>query len=135
MPCVPLTQLLFQIMILFGETFHCYREGLNLLVQGSGSWFVSLNIVGGRHRASKYDATLYPGSDSMANLLFPQTVPTNELMMPKKSPVSHTVLARSKQYLHNKKRRPSRKHRCSAGQIPFEGQVRTSHNSRVPELG
>ena len=78
MPCVPLTQLLFQIMILFGETFHCYREGLNLLVQGSGSWFVSLNIVGGRHRASKYDATLYPGSDSMANLLFPQTVPTND---------------------------------------------------------
>ena len=42
-----------------------------------------------------------------------------------KSPVSHTVLAHSKQDLHNKKRRPNREHRCGAGQIPFEGQVRT----------
>ena len=56
-------------------------------------------------------------------------------MMPKKSPVSHTVLARSKQYMHNKKRRPNREHRCDAGQIPSECQVRTSHHSRVPELG
>ena len=53
-------------------------------------------------------------------------------MMPKKSPVSHTVLARSKQYLHNKKRRPNREHRCGVGQIPSKGQVRTFHNSRVP---
>ena len=53
----------------------------------------------------------------------------------KKSPVSHTVLARLLQYLHNKKRRPHREHRCGAGQVPFEGQVKISHNSRVPELG
>ena len=56
-------------------------------------------------------------------------------MMLKKSPVSHTVLTHSKQYLHKKKRRPRREHRCDAGQIPFEGQVRTSHNSKVLEWG
>ena len=49
--------------------------------------------------------------------------------------MSHTVLARSKQYLHNKKRRPNREHWFGVGQIPSEGQVRTFHNSRVPELG
>ena len=58
-----------------------------------------------------------------------------KLMMPKKSPVSHTVLTRSRQYLHNKKRRPNREHRCGTGQISFKGQVRISHNSRVLELG
>ena len=52
-----------------------------------------------------------------------------------KSPVSHTVLACSKQYLYNKKRRPNREHWCGAGQILVECQVRTSHNSRVLELG
>ena len=52
-----------------------------------------------------------------------------------KSPVSHTILARSKQYLHNKKKRPNREHQCGAGQTPSEGQVRTFHNSRVPKLG
>ena len=55
--------------------------------------------------------------------------------MLKKLPVSHTILIHSKQHLHNKKRRPNREHRCGAGQIPFEGQVRTSHNSRVLERG
>ena len=34
-----------------------------------------------------------------------------------------------------KKRRPNREHRCGTGQIPSEGQVRTSHNSRVLERG
>ena len=56
-------------------------------------------------------------------------------MMPKKSPVSYTVLAHSKQHLHNKKRRPRREHRCGADQISSEGQVRTSHNSKVLERG
>ena len=49
--------------------------------------------------------------------------------------VSHTVLLRSKQHLHNKSRRPNREHWCGASQVPSEGQVRTSHNSRVPERG
>ena len=66
------------------------------------------------------------------SLSFPQMAPTDYA---KKSPVSHKAFARSKQYLHNKKRRPNREHWCGAGQIPFEGQVRTSHNFRVPELG
>ena len=118
-------------MILFGEMFHCSHEGLDLPSQGSGSQFVSLNVVGGCHQASKYHATLCLGSNSMANLL---THRRRQLMMPKNSPVSHTVVARSKQYLHNKKRRPNREHRYGAGQIPSEGQVRTSHHSRVLEL-
>jgi len=43
-----------------------------------------------------------------------------------KSPMSHTAFARPKQYLHNKKRRSNREHRCGNGQIPSEGQVKTS---------
>ena len=35
----------------------------------------------------------------------------------------------------HKKREPNREHRCGAHQIPFESQVRTSHNSRVLEKG
>ena len=66
-------------MILFGETFHYSREGLDLPLQGSGSWFVSLNVVGGCHRASKYHATLCSGSDSMTNSSFPQTMPTDDV--------------------------------------------------------
>ena len=35
---------------------------------------------------------------------------------------------------HNKKG-PNIEHRCGASQIPSKGQVRTSHNSRVLEMG
>ena len=35
----------------------------------------------------------------------------------------------------HKKKGPSREHRCGTGQIRSEGQVRTSHNSRVLERG
>ena len=35
----------------------------------------------------------------------------------------------------HKKKGPNREHRCGAGQIPSKGQVRTSHNSRVLEMG
>ena len=35
----------------------------------------------------------------------------------------------------HKKKGPNREHRCGAGQIPSEGQVRTSHSSRVLERG
>jgi len=49
--------------------------------------------------------------------------------------VSYTAFAHSKQYLRNKKRRPNREHRCGAGQIPSESQVKTSYNSSVLELG
>ena len=63
---VPLPQLFLQVMILFGEMFHYCRKGLDLSLQGNGSRLVSLNIVGSRHRASKYYATLCPRSNSMA---------------------------------------------------------------------
>ena len=49
--------------------------------------------------------------------------------------MSHTILAHLKQHLHNKNGRPNREHRCGAGQIPSEGQVRTSQTSRVLERG
>ena len=35
----------------------------------------------------------------------------------------------------HKKKGPNREHQCGAGQIPSEGQVKTSHNSRVLERG
>ena len=35
----------------------------------------------------------------------------------------------------HKKKGPNREHRCGVGRIPFEGQVRTSHNFRVLERG
>ena len=53
-------------MVLLGEVLYGNGESLNLSLEGSYAWFVSLNIVGGRHQASKYHATLFLGSDSMA---------------------------------------------------------------------
>ena len=75
---IPLMQLFLQIMILFGKAFHCGRDSLDLPLQSNGLRFVSLNVVGVRHRASEYHATLCPGSDSMANLYFPQTAPIDD---------------------------------------------------------
>ena len=50
--------------------------------------------------------------------------------------VSYTVNMCSQWHLHNIKRKgPSKKHWYGADQIPSEGQVRTSHNSRVLERG
>ena len=127
-------------MVLLSEALHSCGESLNLPLEGSWAWFISLNVIGGHHRASKYNATLGSGSVCMAFRLL--RIAQNEfshkrrqLMMPKKLPVSHTILTHLKQHLHNKKRRPRREHQCGAGQIPSEGQVRTSHNSRVLEKG
>ena len=127
-------------MVLLNEVLHSRSESLNLSLEGNWARFVSLNILGGRHRASKYNATLGLGSVHMAFRLL--RIAQNEfshrqhqLMMPKNSLVSHTVFAYSKQHLHNKKRRPRKEHQCGASQIPFEGQVRTSHNSKVLEWG
>ena len=53
-------------MVLLGEVFYGCGESLNLSFEGGGMWFVSLIIVGGHYRASKYHATLCLGSDSMA---------------------------------------------------------------------
>ena len=54
----------------------------------------------------------------------------------RKSTVSYTANMQSQRHLHNtKKRGPNREHRCGAGRIPSEDQVRTSHNSRVLERG
>ena len=59
-------------MVLLGEALYGSGEGLNLSLKRDGAWFVSLSIVGGCHRASKYHATLCLGRDSMAyNLSFP----------------------------------------------------------------
>ena len=45
-------------------------------------------------------------------------------MMPKKSPVSYTILAHSQLYLHNNMKGTNKEHQCGANQIPSEGQVR-----------
>ena len=94
-PHIPMTQLLFQIVVLLSE--------------GSCPWFVSLNVVGGCHQESEYHATLCLGSVCMAykSQSFPQAVPTDDA---EKSPMSHIVLVCSQQQLHNKKKRPHREH-------------------------
>ena len=53
-------------MVLLGEAFYGSDESLNLSLEGGGAWFVSLDIVGGRHRASTHYVTLCLGRDSMA---------------------------------------------------------------------
>ena len=62
-------------MLLRGEALHDSDKSLNLSLEGSCAWFVSLNIIGGCHRASKYHATFFLGSDSMA---YKSQVPTND---------------------------------------------------------
>ena len=85
MPCVLLTQLLFQIMVLLSEAFRGSDKSLNLSLKGSCTWFNSLNVVGGHHRASKYHATLCPGSVRMAykSLSANRSHKRHQLMMPK----------------------------------------------------
>ena len=56
-------------------------------------------------------------------------------MMLGKSPVRYTANTRSDDTCATQKRGPNREHQSGAGQIPSEGQVRTSHNSRVLERG
>ena len=58
-------------MVLLGEAFHNRGKSLNLSLEGGGTCFVSLIIVGGHHRASKYHATLCLGSGSVAYKLIP----------------------------------------------------------------
>ena len=58
-------------MVLLSEALYGRSESLNLSLEGGGTWFVSLNVVGGCHRASKYHATLCLGSDCMAYKFFP----------------------------------------------------------------
>ena len=71
--------------------------------------------------------------DTTHDCHFPQTAPTDDA---RKSTVSYTANTRSRRHLHNtKKKGPNREHRCGAGRIPSEGQVRTFHNSRVLERG
>ena len=62
------------IMVLLDEAFHGSDESLNLFLEGGGAWFVSLNIVGGCHRASKHHATFCLGSNCMA---YKSAFPTN----------------------------------------------------------
>ena len=52
-----------------------------------------------------------------------------------KSPMSHRYLHTQNSTCTIQKRRPCREHRCGADQVPSEGQIRTSYNSRVLERG
>ena len=129
---VPLTQLLFQTVVLLSEAFHGSSESLNLSFEGHYTWFVSQNVVGGHHQARKYHATLLFGKRSYG-LQVAFSYSRHQLMMPKNHQwATQSLYTRNNTYMT--KRRPNRKHRCGAGQIPSEGQVRTLHNSRVSKL-
>ena len=52
-------------MVLLGEAFYGRGERLNLSLEGGGTWFVSLIIIDGRHRVSKYYTPFCLGSNSM----------------------------------------------------------------------
>ena len=108
-PRVPMTRLLFQIVVLLSKALHSRSESLNLSLEGSCPWFVSLNVVSSCHQESEYHATLCLRSLCMAykSQSFPQIVPTDDA---EKSPMSHTVLVCSQQQLHNKKKRPYKEH-------------------------
>ena len=56
-------------------------------------------------------------------------------MMLGKSTVRYTAKRDHNDTCTTQKRGPNREHRCGAGRIPSEDQVRTSHNSRVLERG
>ena len=102
-PYVLLAQLLFQIMVLLGGALHVSSESLNLSLKGGCAWFISLNIIGDHHRASKYHATFCPRSDSMA---YKSQFPTDGAnWWCRKSSISHMVLTCSRQRLPNKKQR------------------------------
>ena len=53
-------------MILLGKAFYYRYESLDFPLEGGGTQFISLSVVGGCHRVSKYYATLCLGSDCMA---------------------------------------------------------------------
>ena len=75
-------------MVLLGKAFYNCCEGLNLSLEGGGTWFVPLIVVGGRHRASKYHVTFCLGSGSMAYNVVSHR--QHQLMMPKIISKSHS---------------------------------------------
>ena len=92
-------------MVLIGEAFYDSSESLNLSLEGGDAWFVSLNIVGGRHQASKHHATLCLGSDCMA---YKSAVSHrwHQLMMPKIVNKSHSPHVLKITLAQHRKRRP-----------------------------
>ena len=58
-------------MVLLGKAFHSRDESLNLSLEGGSTWFIFLIIADGCHQASKYHATLFLGSGSMAYKFLP----------------------------------------------------------------
>ena len=76
---------------------------------------------------NNYDAYLGLGKESGPLFLM--------LMMPGKSTVKYTQTRDHSDTYTTQKRGPNREHRCGASRIPSEGQVKTSHNSRVLQRG
>ena len=91
-------------MVMFCETFHCGHEGLDLPLQCGGSRrLISLNVVGGSHRASEYHATLVSGKRLVwLNSLSPQMAPTDDAV--NLTSELHNSNARMN-HLHKKKER------------------------------
>ena len=95
------------IMVLLGKTFHGSSEGLNLSLEGGGVWLISLNVVGGDHRASKHHTTLCSGNDSMA-LQVKISHRRCQLIMPKIVNKSHSPHVLETTPAKQKQRRPCR---------------------------
>ena len=75
-------------MVLLGEEFYDSGESLNLSFECSGTWLVSMVIVGGRHQVSKYHVTLCLKSGSMA---YKVSHRWHQLMMSKIVSKSHSA--------------------------------------------
>ena len=109
-------------MILFREAFHRSHEGLDLSLQCGGSRrLVSLTVVGGGHRANEYHVALVSGKQYVLlnSHRSPQTAPTDDavnLTRELHDPNAQVNHLRKKE----ERKRPSREHRCGAGQIPSE---------------
>ena len=112
-------------MVLFCETFHCGYKGLDLPLQCGGlRRLVSLNVVSGSHRVSEYHATLVSEKRLVwLNSRFPQTAPIDDAV--NLTSESHDFnRSNESPAQRERKKGPIREYRCSASQIPSEGQVR-----------
>ena len=56
-------------MILLGGVFQYYYVSLDLSLKGCNAWLITLTVIGGCRRMSKYHATLCPRSVNYSLLL------------------------------------------------------------------
>ena len=119
-------------MVLLGEAFYGHGESLNLSLEGGGIWFISLIIVDGHHRASKYHAILCLGSDSMAYKIPHRRC---QLMMPKIVSKSHSPHMLYITPANRNKKDLAESTGVVPAKYPLNVKLENFHNSRVSKLG